>query len=200
MATIYPRLPVFTYSFDDGKTWRLIDEETFEFLDGGVGFSPLVALAHAERHNFERDIHDSNRAQSARESYRRRIEKHAEIKKKAEAAKAENVVFPETSPKANDQSKDDAGKGRTPGPTVSKEDIENRKLVVDRWEEFKNCHKKLGFNRATYQNAAKWMTGQFDMPFLTEDISDPTDYDQIGKKIKEMIRAYNKTPTPKAKL
>jgi len=163
-------------------------------VDGGVGYSPLIASAHAKRRNFERGIHDSNSAQSASESYRRRIEKHAE------AAKAENVDFSETSSKANDQSKDDASKRRTPGPIVSEEDTENRKLVVDRWKEFKNSYKKLGFKKATYQNAAEWMTGLDDLAFLTEDISDPTDYEQIGNKIEKMIRAYSKTPTPKAKL
>ncbi len=94
---------------------------------------------------------------------------------------------------------EDQNNRQQPGPKVSDEENENRKLVAGRWETFKRDYRKHNFTQSTYCYAAKWMTDTFDdMPFLTEGLADPTDYDQIGNSIKAMVRAYKETPEPKS--
>jgi len=103
-----------------------------------------------------------------------------------------------TSKQEAETPKQTKGKHRSTGPIVSEEDRKNRRLTADRWNEFKENYKQQGYSKASYSNSAKWMieTAE-DMGFLTEGISDPSNYEEVGKRIKSLVRAHRETPSPK---
>ncbi len=73
---------------------------------------------------------------------------------------------------------------KTPGRKVSRKMAEERQLVSDRFEEFKDDYKSLGFKKPSVECFAEWATDQFDdMP--TDD----------PNELRKMLDAHRHTPT-----
>ncbi len=72
------------------------------------------------------------------------------------------------------------------GRTVATDDYENRKLVAERWESFKDKYTELGYSRCTWETFATWASDEFD------DM--PSDN---HAELKRMVDAYRKTRTPR---
>ncbi|HUE72671.1 MAG TPA: hypothetical protein VMP01_17430 [Pirellulaceae bacterium] len=78
------------------------------------------------------------------------------------------------------------GAPSTSGRTVRRDEYESRKLVTERYAQFKREYKALGYGRPSYEHFAAWTADTFDdMP--SDDAAE----------LKRLVEAHRKTPSPR---